>query len=170
MNQLDDAIQGTLRRRTHLIQKYISRVEDGPAAINEGDRTGGIPLLCLVDNDACGCCCFECPVTPYIFVPNGMYTLGQHFGERTGIIDPGLQCCFCHCMEFRKIGVMISKNTIRFQCPIEKVPTKDNVMISLDVGINFHIGRCEIDDRKQQEEDVEKFFYNFGPNRLEELL
>jgi|TARA_B110000285_G_scaffold227295_1_gene288396 hypothetical protein len=44
-------------------------------------------------------------------------------------------------------------------------------MISLDVGINFHIGRCEdVENKEQQEKDVEKFFYNFGPNRLEELL
>lgn len=68
---------------------------------------------------------------------------------------------------------MISKNTIRYQCPIENVPTKDNVMVSLDVGINFHIGRHTFDVNQNldaQTEDVQKFFYNFGPNRLEELL
>lgn len=60
---------------------------------------------------------------------------------------------------------MISRNTIRYCCPIEEVPTKDNVRVSLDIGITFHIGH---DDRL--EEDGKKFFYNFGPNRLEELL
>jgi len=48
-------------------------------------------------------------------------------------------------MDYRSVAVMISKNTIRYQCPIENVPTKDNVMVSLDVGINFHIGRHEFD-------------------------
>ena len=48
-------------------------------------------------------------------------------------------------------------------------------MISLDVGINFHIGQSELGDedagnRQTQSDDCEKFFYNFGPNRLEELL
>ena len=38
--------------------------------------------------------------------------------------------------------------------------------MSLDVGINFHIGQNE----DTYEEDAKKFFYNFGPNRLEELL
>ena len=33
-------------------------------------------------------------------------------------------------------------------------------------GVNFHIGRS----KETEEEDVKKFFYNFGPNRLEELL
>ena len=49
------------------------------------------------------------------------------------------------------------------------MPTKDNVMVSLDVGINFHIGRQD-GTPEEQEEDVSKFYYNFGPNRLEELL
>ena len=61
---------------------------------------------------------------------------------------------------------MITKNSIRFKCPVQNVPTKDNVRVSIDVGINFHIGRSD----ETQEEDVKKFFYNFGPNRLEELL
>jgi hypothetical protein len=61
---------------------------------------------------------------------------------------------------------MVSKNTIRFKCPVTKVPTKDNVLIGLDIGINFHIGRS----KETEEEDLKRFFYNFGPNRLEELL
>mgnify|MGYP004534446015 CR=1 FL=1 len=63
---------------------------------------------------------------------------------------------------------MISKNTIRFRTPITQIPTKDNVRVTMDIGINFHIGRHE--DSDQYNEDTAKFFYNFGPNRLEELL
>lgn len=76
---------------------------------------------------------------------------------------PGWYCCYPY---WRRIAVLISRNTIRFNCPIEHIPTKDNVMVSLDVGVNFHIGRSE----KDFEEDAKKFFYNFGANRLEELL
>ena len=36
----------------------------------------------------------------------------------------------------------------------------------MDIGINFHIGRSD----ETHAEDTKKFFYNFGPNRLEELL
>lgn len=46
------------------------------------------------------------------------------------------------------------------------MPTKDNVHVSLGVGINFHIGGAS----DNESDDVVKFFYNFGPNRLEELL
>ena len=34
------------------------------------------------------------------------------------------------------------------------------------MGINFHIGRS----KETFEEDARRFFYNFGPNRLGELL
>jgi hypothetical protein len=64
---------------------------------------------------------------------------------------------------------MITKNTIRFKCPVTHVPTKDNVRVSIDIGINFHIGRSH-EPKEVYEEDCKKFFYNFGPNRLEELL
>lgn len=46
------------------------------------------------------------------------------------------------------------------------MPTKDNVHVSLDIGVNFHIGLSP----ETWEGDARKFFYNFGPNRLEELL
>lgn len=36
----------------------------------------------------------------------------------------------------------------------------------MDIGINFHISL----GKESEHEDVKKFFYNFGPNRLEELL
>lgn len=87
----------------------------------------------------------------------------QVFGKHAGIMDPGCRLFYC---SYKKICVMVSKNTIRFKCPITNVPTKDNVRIALDIGVNFHIGRS----KETEEEDVKKFFYNFGPNRLEELL
>lgn len=65
---------------------------------------------------------------------------------------------------------MVSKDTIRYRCPITHIPTKDNVRVSMDIGINFHIGRPELMDHKDNNDELKKFFYNFGPNRLEELL
>ena len=49
---------------------------------------------------------------------------------------------------------------------INSIPTKDNVLVSLEVGCSFHIGCSE----ETLEEDAKRFFYNFGPNRLEEYL
>ena len=43
-------------------------------------------------------------------------------------------------------------------------------MVSLDIGVNFHIGRDDRESNEEATEDTKRFFYNFGPNRLEELL
>jgi len=79
-------------------------------------------------------------------------------------MTPGYRCCY---LAYNKIAVMITKNTIRFKCPITNVPTKDNVRVSIDMGINFHLAQR---GGGLDEHDTKKFFYNFGPNRLEELL
>jgi regulator of protease activity HflC (stomatin/prohibitin superfamily) len=110
----------------------------------------------VIVNDPC--CCFL-----KVNIPHGMLILEQSCGVDQGIMQPGYRCCYCN---YKRIAVMITKNTIRFNCPITQVPTKDNVRVSIDVGINFHIGRSE----ETYHEDAKKFFYNFGPNRLEELL
>ena len=78
-------------------------------------------------------------------------------------MQPGWHCC----QIATRVAAMITKNTVRFHCPVTYIPTKDNVHVTLDVGINFHIGRY---GTEHEETDVKKFFYNFGPNRLEELL
>lgn len=74
--------------------------------------------------------------------------------------------CYCG---YKEVAVMVTKNTIRFRIPITHIPTKDNVRVTMDIGINFHIGRYD-ESEEVQNEDLKKFFYNFGPNRLEELL
>jgi len=96
-------------------------------------------------------------------IPTGLMVLEQSCGKDKGLMEPGCYMCYC-CWD--SVQVMISKNTIRFRCPILGIPTKDNVLIDADIGINFHIGRSE----DTLEEDARKFYYNFGPNRLEELL
>ena len=48
-------------------------------------------------------------------IPNGMYTLEQVWGDENGVKEPGCDPCYC---SYKEICVMISKNTIRFRCPI----------------------------------------------------
>lgn len=111
-------------------------------------------------------CCYRCKVN----IPNGIYTLESVWGVHNGIMQPGCRCCY---LSYRQVKVMITKNTIRYKCPIVNVPTKDDVKVALDVGINFRIGKDGPNHMKatpEEEEDCKKFFYNFGPNRLAELL
>ena len=91
----------------------------------------------------------------------------QIWGKKADdLLKPGYHLCWCTFK--RHISCVISKNTIRYNCPITDIPTKDNVMVSIDMGINFHIG--DDSNYEKLKNDMEKFFYNFGPNRLEELL
>lgn len=114
--------------------------------------------MCMLKKDPVSCCC-RCKLN----IPNGVYTLEQYLGRNTGVMTPGAHWGYCCC---RRIAAIISKNTIRFKLPVQNIPTKDNVHVTLEVGINFHIGGTT----DNVEEDVVKFFYNFGPNRLEELM
>jgi len=96
-----------------------------------------------------------------------MYTLEQVWGKDAGIMEPGGKWCYCN---YKRPVCMISKDTIRYRCPITHIPTKDNVRVSMDIGINFHIGQPSKMETSDNHDDLKKFFYNFGPNRLEELL
>jgi hypothetical protein len=134
---------------------YTDNPEDAPRLIAQTNR-GGIPLLVLVDMSYC------CPIFK-LNIPTGMIALETSFGEHNGLAEDGWNCCYpC----WKKICVMISRNTVRFNAHVNNVPTKDNVLVTVDMGVNFHIGESP----ETFEADGKKFFYNFGPNRLQELL
>lgn len=99
-------------------------------------------------------------------VPEGVHTLEESCGIHTGLMDPGMYCCYC---SYKSIYAMVTKNTIRFDAPIQNCPTKDNVRVTVDISINFHIGTRE-DDPKRLDEDIKNFIYYLGPKRLEEML
>mmetsp|Transcript_16164 Transcript_16164/g.11672 ORF Transcript_16164/g.11672 Transcript_16164/m.11672 type:complete len:143 (-) Transcript_16164:759-1187(-) len=103
------------------------------------------------------CCCY-CKLN----VPHGIVSLEQNCGEQSAMLEPGYYCCYC---SHKRIVAMITKNSIRFNTPVERQPTKDNVRVTVDVSINFHIGKDET-----RYEDCCSFLYTLGPNRLQELL
>lgn len=86
-------------------------------------------------DECCPCICGVC--TCKTNIPNGMYSLEQVWGVDQGVMEPGVRWCWPF---WKRVAVMITKNSIRFRCPVRNVPTKDNVRIQVDVGINFHIG------------------------------
>ena len=99
--------------------------------------------MCLMKNDLHNDCCCFCKLK--LNVPNGIYTLHSSWGKDEGLLEPGAHWGFC-C--YKRIAVQVSKNTVRFKCPVEYVPTKDNVHVSLGVGVNFHIGSREEGNEK----------------------
>jgi regulator of protease activity HflC (stomatin/prohibitin superfamily) len=75
-------------------------------------------------------------------VPEGIITLEENCGKHAGVMDPGLRCCYC---SWKGIAAMITKNSIRFDAPIKGCPTKDNVLVTMDLGVTFHIGKDQDD-------------------------
>lgn len=114
----------------------------------------GVPILVMVDPPSC--CYYK------LNVPEGVHTLEESCGRYTGVMEPGCYCCYC---SYKKISGMITKNSVRFDAPVKNCPTKDNVLITVDVSITFHIGNEET-----KEQDCKNFIYYLGPQRLEELL
>jgi hypothetical protein len=111
---------------------YTHDPEEAPRMISE-THPQGIPIMVMMKWRPC---CWYAKIN----IPNGIYTLETVFGKHSGIMNPGYRCCYC---SWKEIKAMITKNTIRYKCPIQHVPTKDDVRVSLDVGINFHIGRSK---------------------------
>jgi len=87
----------------------------------------------MIENHSC---CYSCKIN----IPEGMITLETNFGKGGHMIEPGYRCCVCY---YTRYPVMISLNRIRYCVPVDEIPTKDNVHVSINVGINFHIGRDE---------------------------
>lgn len=127
--------------------------DEGPRLISDY-HPNGVPVLVLVDPPSCCYCKLN--------VPNGIVSIEWKWGKHMGIMDPGYYCCY---LSYKRIVAMITKNSIRYNTPVEKCPTKDNVRVSIDVSLTFHIGKDET-----REEDCRKFLYYLGANRLQELL
>ena len=100
-------IQGA---RTHLISLYIHDTEEAPQLIAE-DHPKGVPLMAIMDGSP-SCCYYK------LNIPNGVYTLGMRYGADSGVYEPGAKWCYCTCCHANKVAALITKNTVRFNCPV----------------------------------------------------
>lgn len=106
VDALLDEIQGHIADKTNLIQLVTSRPEEGPRLVS-AKHDVGVPIVVLVDQP---CCCY-CKLD----VPSGIVSLEENCGEFQGIIQPGMNCCYCN---YKRISAMITTNTIRFNAPV----------------------------------------------------
>ncbi|CDW76814.1 UNKNOWN [Stylonychia lemnae] len=152
-NNEKDEVQGILRDRTHLIELHTNDPDEGPRLISDFNPKG-IPIIVYVDPPSC--CYFK------LNVPHGIESLEQKWGRHAGTMIPGYFCCYC---SYKRIAAMITRNAIQFNAPIINCPTRDNVRVTVDVSIEFHIGMDET-----REKDCEQFLYYLGATQLEVLL
>jgi len=71
----------------------------------------------------------------------------------------GAHYCFC-C--WRRVACMVSKNTINYDAPVRRCPTKDNSYVDVDIHFTFRLPTTE--------NEVKIFVYKLGAARFDELL
>lgn len=75
VDQLQDDVQGRLRKRTHLIQLYTTDPDEGPRLISD-KNDNGVPIMVIVDPPSC--CYFK------LNVPHGIITIEHIWGKNNG--------------------------------------------------------------------------------------
>ena len=105
-DQLDDVVQGKIRKRTNLIQLYTNDPDEGPRLISDKNLKG-IPIMVIVDPPSC--CYFK------LNVPHGIVVLEHVFGRKNGQMMPGYYCCY---PSYKRIAAMITKNAVQFNTPV----------------------------------------------------
>ena len=105
-NQLQDEVQGNIRKRTHLIQLYTHDPDEGPRLISDKNEKG-VPIMVIVDPPSC--CYYK------LNVPHGIITIEHIWGKNHGKMTPGYYCCYC---SYKRIAAMITKNAVQFNTPV----------------------------------------------------
>ena len=67
----------------------------------------------------------------------------------------GLICCWPW---YKRVSHVVTQKAVRFNAPVSFCPTKDNVLVNIDVSFNFQIY------------DADKFVSLLGAGRFQELL
>jgi hypothetical protein len=63
----------------------------------------------MVIVDPPSCCYFK------LNIPHGIVSIEQKWGKHMGTMAPGYHCCYC---SHKRIGAMITKNSIMFNTPV----------------------------------------------------
>jgi regulator of protease activity HflC (stomatin/prohibitin superfamily) len=92
-------------------------------------------------------------------VPTNFVVLEEECGASKGVMRAGAHYCFlCN----RRVACMITKNTINYDAPVHRCPTKDNAYVDIDIHFTFRLPTTE--------ELIKKFVYQLGAARFDELL
>jgi len=98
------------------------------------------------------------PCKFYLAIPEGFYAVVTNAGQYVGIYPAGLH----YALPWERVSHLVTKQYIVFDTPVKECPTLDNVMVEIDVNVVFHI--------MEEQENVKKFVYTLGPERLQDML
>ena len=92
-------------------------------------------------------------------VPSGPNIMWSKFGRNMGKLSPGMVVCW---PIWNEVTAMVSKQVITYNAVPKSCPTKDMVMVDVDLSINLRIG--------PDQQRVEDFVFKMGPSRLDAYI
>lgn len=147
---------------TELCQVQLNSLRDAERTFNYDNAFTTKPIVALGPKPCFPLCCFHCCLS----VPSGYhlifqkwnanYSLGKDaHGNDIPFKKEGLICCWPW---YKRISHIVTQKAVRFNAPVANCPTKDNVLVDIDVSFNFQIF------------DAQKFVMLMGAGRFQELL
>ena len=145
----------TNRRGTEISQVRLSSLSDARRVFSYSGTSVIKPIVGIGPGAGCLCChgCFT--------IPSGFHLIfSKHDASwTTGDGKPykkeGLVCCWPW---YKRVSHVVTQKAVRYNAPVANCPTRDNVLVTMDVSFNFQIV------------DPEKFVFTMGAGRFQELL
>lgn len=131
---------------SRVVQRRISNPMDAQTEFDKVQR-GEIPIVLV-------------PTWALFFkflykVPSGVFVLYQKWHAKQGLLPPGLITLW---PAWYRISHIVTRQSRTYNAPVQNCPTRDNVMVHIDVSITFQIN------------DAELFVYELGAHRFDEFL
>ncbi|KDO30225.1 hypothetical protein SPRG_22148 [Saprolegnia parasitica CBS 223.65] len=140
-----------LMQRSIVVQTTIRKHMHAEHAFNAKTKDGSIPLV-LVPK-------YPHLLDVFVHIPSGMWVLYQKWNAHAGILEPGLKMFW---PAYYRVSHIITKHAVTYSAPVQRCATSDNVMIDIDISINFQVGPTA--------DDAVKFVYMLGAQRFNELI
>ncbi|CAK4739996.1 unnamed protein product [Aphanomyces euteiches] len=137
--------------QTVVVQTTIRKPMDAERTFNKKTKDGGIPLVLIPK--------YPWLCDTFVRIPSGMWVLYQKWNAHMGILDPGLIAVW---PAYNRVSHIVTKHAVTYSAPVKRCATSDNVMIDIDISINFQIGPTA--------NDAVKFVYMLGAQRFNELM
>ncbi|ETW04705.1 hypothetical protein H310_03861 [Aphanomyces invadans] len=138
-------------KHTMVVQQTIRKPLHAEAHFNQKTKDGSIPIV-LVPKYPHFC-------DTFVRIPSGMWVLYQKWNAHAGILEPGLIPVWA---AYNRVSHIVTKHAVAYSVQVERCPTSDNVMVHIDISINFQIGPTA--------DDAVKFVYMLGAQRFNELI
>eukprot|EP00941_MAST-03F_sp_MAST-3F-sp1_P005619 g5619.t1 len=137
--------------KSRVVQLHIDSVGSAAAVFADAENRNEQPIVLIPTAGLCCNCC--------ITVPSGYWILRQKWFKDIGEAPAGFICCW---PGWYRISHIVTRKSISYTHPVQNCPTKDNVMVEVDLGLTFMIGPSI--------KEARRFVYHLGACNFDELL